>query len=112
MPSKIITPPDHFSTEKNILIINPKEDNFVNLVLWLKTVPDEYTIHVYIDKMNRPEWASMVAESADVILVSDQPVPEQVAQVIKNKSVVKIGLENSDFADLLQYFLANRQSLV
>ena len=47
MPSQFITPPDHLPTKQNILIINALETELATLVLWLKTVSDEYDIHLY-----------------------------------------------------------------
>ena len=115
MPSQFITPPDHLPTKQNILIINALETELATLVLWLKTVPDEYDIHLYHSKMSDPNWVVTVAQQAHTILVStvEELLTPRLTQVLveRTDSVIKFGL-NADFLDLIQFFLSTKESTV
>jgi hypothetical protein len=116
MNSRFITPPDHLPTEKNILIINALDTQLATLALWLKTVSDCYDIHLYHSQMPSSNWIIDVIAQADRILVSKPEIPALSLAVqelldANNQRIVYFGT-NTDYPDLIQYFLINRSELV
>jgi hypothetical protein len=111
MPSQIITPPDHIPSRNNILIINAHVDQLTTLVLWLKTVHDSYDIHVWHSHMEDAlNWVFNVAQQADVILASDQnssEIPAEFLDLFQNH-IVWFG-PGTEFSDVIQYFLSNKE---
>lgn len=113
MPSRIITPPDHVGTKQNILVINATQNDLTTLILWLKTIPDQFDIHVYHNQMPDTEWTLTVAETAATILVSKPNQPDlkpEIAKMIEffSNRVVFFGI-NTDYPDLIQYFLTKKE---
>jgi len=116
MPSQFITPPDHLPTKQNILIINALETELATLVLWLKTVSDEYDIHLYHSKMPETDWVVAVAQQAHTILLSnieESTLTPSLTQALadRNDAVVRFG-PSADFLDLIQFFLSTKESAV
>jgi len=116
MPSQFITPPDHLPTKHNILIINALETELATLVLWLKTVADEYDIHLYHSKMPETDWVVDVANKAHTIMLSN--IEESTlspmlatALIARRDAVVRFG-PNADFLDPIQIFLSIKESNV
>ena len=112
MPSRIVTPPDHLPTKKNILIINALDTELATLVLWLKTVPDEYDIHLYHSQMPEDSWVATVFGSADQVLISQPEMPALNAVVkdliaTNNSPIIYFG-KNTEYPDLIQYFLIDQ----
>ena len=113
MPSRIITPPDLIANKKNLLIINATSPELATLILWLKTVPDQFDIHLYHSRMTETNWAIEVAESAETILVSKENYRDLNTEIINvlnsfSDRVVYFGLD-SDYPDLIQYFLTKKE---
>ena len=116
MPSQFITPPDHLTTKQNILIVNALETELATLVLWLKTVPNEYDIHLFHNEMPEIDWAVDVAKQATHIVIAkidEDSMPDGLKQVIQDRAecVSRFGA-NTDYADLIQYFLTNKDLMV
>jgi hypothetical protein len=116
MPSQFITPPDHLPSKKNILIINALETELATLVLWLKTVPDEYDIHLFHNDMPEIDWVIKVAKQAEHIVLSgieESMMDKKLKEVVQEQkeSVSRFG-PGSEYADLIHFFLTNKQSTV
>lgn len=115
MPSQIITPPDHIPSKGNILIINALENELSTLVLWLKTVSEEYNIHIYHSDMKDDlVWVVDVAESAEYVLSSKmdhQRVHARLQEVfMRSPEKLQFFGPNTEFTDLIQFFLTKRNS--
>ena len=109
MSSQIVTAPDHIPCRDNILIINAHTEHLTTLVLWLKTVREEYTIHVWHEGMTETlDWAQKVAGQAEVILAHNgDPIPESLLSLFKDNIVwFGSGTENHD---LIHYFLKKQE---
>ena len=116
MPSQFITPPDHLPSKQNILIVNALESELATLVLWLKTVPDEYDIHLFHNEMPEIDRVVDVAKQAKHIVIAkidEDRMHSSLKEVIYNRaeSVSRFGA-NTDYADLIQFFLTNKQLTV
>jgi hypothetical protein len=116
MPSQFITPPDHLPSKQNILIVNALESELATLVLWLKTVSDEYNIHLFHNEMPETDWAVAVAEQAEHIVIAkidEDRMHDSLKEVIKDRAecVSRFGAD-TDYADLIQFFLTNKQLMV
>lgn len=116
MPSQFITPPDHLPTKHNILILNALETELSTLVLWLKTVPEEYNIHLFHNEMPETDWAVQVAKQAQYIVsssIEEPAVNHELKQVLQDRAdcVARFGA-NTEYTDLIQFFLTNKQSMV
>jgi len=116
MPSQFITPPDHLPSKQNILIVNALESELATLVLWLKTVPDEYDIHLFHNEMPETDWVVDVAKQAKHIVIAkidEDRMHDSLKEVIQDRveSVSRFGA-NADYADLIQFFLTNKQLTV
>lgn len=113
MPSRFVTPPDHIKTKENILIINATSDDLTTLVLWLKTVPDSFDIHLYHSQMSDNNWAFDVAETASTILVSQDNIPDLNPEMVKMLDAVKERVvyfgSMTDYPDLIQFFLTKKE---
>ena len=116
MPSQFITPPDHLPSKQNILIVNALESELATLVLWLKTVPDEYNIHLFHNEMPETDWVVEVAKQATHIVmakIDEDRMHNSLKEVVYNRAecVSRFG-PNADYADLIQFFLTNKQLTV
>ena len=116
MTSQFITPPDHLPTKQNVLIINALETELATLVLWLKTVPDAYDIHLYHSKMPETNWVVNVAQKAHTIMLSnieESTLPPLLTDALieRGDAVVRFG-PNANFLDPIQIFLNNTESNV
>jgi hypothetical protein len=111
MPSQIITPPDHIPSRNNILIINAGLDQLATLVLWLKTIHDNYDVHVWHSQMDDSlNWVFNVAQQADVILasaVNKNEIPTDLLDLFQNH-IVWFG-PGTEFSDVIQYFLSKKE---
>ena len=116
MPSQFITPPDHLPSKQNILIVNALESELATLVLWLKTVSFEYDIHLFHNEMTETDWVVDVAKQAKHIVIAkvdEDRMHNDLKQVIQDRAecVSRFGA-NTDYADLIQYFLTNKDLMV
>lgn len=113
MPSRIITPPDHFPTKNNLLIINALDSEVVTLVLWLKTIPESFDIHLYHNQMDEDQWLLNAIVDADQILVSEPELAGIKSAVKKlldaNKERIIYFGKNTEFPDLIHFFLSKRE---
>jgi hypothetical protein len=109
MSSRIVTAPDHIPVTGNILIINAHTDQLATLVLWLKTVREQYTIHVWHKGM--PDclgWAQKVADQASIILAhKNDSIPTPLLSFCGNR-ITWFGPE-AEHADLIHYFLKKQE---
>lgn len=113
MTSRIITPPDHLPTKKNILVINAVDHELTTLILWLKTVPDQYDIHVFHSQMPDSDWALKTIIDANQILVSRPEMPTLSMAIkdlleVNQDRIIYFG-QDTEYPDLIQYFLQNRE---
>jgi hypothetical protein len=102
MAGRLITPPDIIAGENSILLLDPSEIELTSLVLWLKTVPDHYDVHVYYQDMNNGEWLSKVLQGVKLVLKSQTQI--NLFQNLCFDNVVEYG-PGKENQDLLQYFL-------
>lgn len=109
MSSQIVTAPDHIPCRDNLLIINAHTEHLATLVLWLKTVRDQYTIHVWHEGMTETlDWVQKVARQAEVILAhKGNHVPDLLLSEF-NDSIVWFGT-GTENADLIHYFLKKQE---
>jgi len=113
MASRIITPPDQIKSKQNFLVINAVQEELATLVLWLKTVPDRFDLHLYHSQMPDTEWALSIAETAETILVSKnyqsdlEPRIQQMLDSLNNR-VVYFGA-NTEYPDLIHFFLTKKE---
>jgi hypothetical protein len=74
MPSQIITPPDVILSDRSVLLINALDNEVENLILFLRTIPQEYDIHLYhVEMFDDQDWVkNLVAKVSKVyrVLVS------------------------------------------
>jgi hypothetical protein len=57
MPSQIITPPDVILSDRSVLLINALDNEVENLILFLRTIPQEYDIHLYhVEMFDDQDW--------------------------------------------------------
>jgi hypothetical protein len=109
MSSQIVTAPDHIPSRGNILIINAYTEQLATLVLWLKTVRDQYTIHVWHQEMpNSIGWAQQVADQAEIILAhKDNSIPKELLAYCGDR-IIWFG-KNTENHDLIHYFLEKQK---
>lgn len=111
MSSRIITPPDNYFTDRSYLIINAKDGDIDTLVLWLKTVPETYDIHLWHIYMPDTEmWAMQSIIKVQTLLVNLEFVdhlPGMIKRQLDRKQPIFFG-PNSDHQELIHYFLRNR----
>lgn len=118
MPSQIITPPDHLPTPGNIVILNAIEQELATLVMWLKTVPEEFNIHIFHNGMvDDVDWAAKVCEQADFVILSnldadklDQRVIDVLSSNDRKCQLFSFG-PNAQYTDLIQFFLDRKENL-
>lgn len=105
MSSKLITPPDIHPG--GVLVINASQSELITLILWLKSVPDVYSLHLYNEHMNDLNWLRRVLTAVDHVLLCDSggDITDIVLQ--SGVSVTKFG-PGTDYNFAVDYFLANR----
>lgn len=112
MVSRIITPPDHIKSKQSFLIVNAVQEELATLVLWLKTVPDNFDMHVYHSQMPELDWAMTVSQTVETILVSKPNYTDLDPNLIKlfksSSRVVHFG-SGTEYPDLIHFFLTKNE---
>lgn len=113
MPSYLITPPDRRHSAQSYLIINALDSSINTVKLWLQSVPEEYDLHLYHSEMTTyHDWAVQIAEWVPKILIEKNhikymiPRLQEVAK--RRQNVVAYFGPDSEYPELVQYFLKNR----
>ena len=112
MSSRIITPPDKFLTARSFLIINAIDTEIDTLVLWLKTVPELYDIHLWHVQMPDTEmWVCQAINGCKHVLVNkkyERFLPPPALRALDRKDNRSYFGPDTDNPDLIQWFLKNR----
>lgn len=114
MPSQIITPPDVCLGPNNYLIINAVDRDLESVILWLKTIPDTYNLHLYHSLMNDcQQWLYNLVKTVELILVNKQfemnmAEPLRIALAQRGAANIRRFGENSDYPELIHYFLKSK----
>lgn len=112
MSSQIITPPDKILGPNSFLVINAVDNEVDTLVLWLKTVPELYDIHLWHVQMPDADmWLLHVISGVNFILVNkkyERFLPPNVQRVLSRKSNRADFGEGTESPELIQWFLKNR----
>lgn len=74
--SQIVTPPDILSEHTVYLVINAHEWDIEMIMRWLHFSSKKYTIYVYHDTMDDPEWLCKVAKDSESIFINRQRAPD------------------------------------
>lgn len=114
MPSQIITPPDQYLGPNNFLIINAVDRDLELVILWLKTIPEQYNLHLYHSMMQDCEqWVYSMIKQADNILVNKQfememAEPLRIALAQRGAKYIRRFGDDSDYPELIHYFLQSK----
>ena len=112
MSSRIITPPDKFLTSTSYLIINAIDTEIDTLVLWLKTVPEKYDIHLWHSQMPETEmWLLQVINGSQHVLINkkfEKFLPQPVLKSLERKNNKDYFGVETQYPDLIQWFLKKR----
>jgi len=112
MSSRIITPPDKFLTAKSYLIINAIDTEIDTLVLWLKTVPEVYDIHLWHQQMLDTEmWLAQVINGCQYVLINkkfQRFLPPNAVRALERKDNKDYFGADTEYNDLIQWFLTKR----
>lgn len=74
MPSNLITPPDIIHSNESILIINAIDSSIELLTLWLRSVPENYDVHLYHSEMKESTWVLELANWIPILLVEQNHI--------------------------------------
>jgi MarR-like DNA-binding transcriptional regulator SgrR of sgrS sRNA len=113
MVSRIITPPDQIKSKQNFLVINAAQEELTTLVLWLKTIPDQFDIHLYHSQMSDTDWVLDVAQTVETILVSEnykldlEPSVQKMLLSLDDR-VIYFG-NTTEYPDLIHFFLTKKE---
>ena len=111
--SRLITPPDKFYTDYSYLIINAIDTDIDLVALWLRTVPENYDIHLYhIEMPDSYSWLLETIMKVKFVLVNTEfyeHLGPEAQFVIKNRSNTIFFGNNTPYKDLVQFFIQNRQ---
>lgn len=112
MSSQIITPPDKILSPHSYLVINAVDNDVDTLVLWLKTVPELYDIHLWHVQMPDSDmWLFHVISGVSFILVNqkyERFLPPNVQRVLSKKTNRAYFGEGTESPELIQWFLRSR----
>lgn len=113
MSSQIITPPDKIFSPYSYLVINALDKDVDLLVLWLKTVPEKYDIHLYHQLMKESDfWLLETIAQVKVVLVNYEYLEHMSyharRQLDRRLNWSYFG-KGTDYPDLVQFFIQNRQ---
>lgn len=111
MSSRIITPPDKFFTTNSYVILNARDREIDTLVLWLKTVPETYDVHLWHLYMPESElWLLQVMSKVHHVLVNREFL-DNLSPLVKRKldhiNHSFFG-QDSEHLEVIHYFLRNR----
>ena len=112
MVSQIITPPDHIRSNQSFLVINATEDELTTLVLWLKTVPDTFDVHLYHSQMPDLDWALEVSQTVRTVLVSRtfySDLDPSIARMLDSNSRAVYFGAGTEYPDLVHFFLTKKE---
>lgn len=114
MPSQLITPPDKIFEHPSYLIINAVDAEVDALVVWLKTDTNNYNIHLWHVEMDDEPWILKVVDTVDTILLNSKYIsaikdPVQSHLQARIQSIYTYGSEQSDYADLVDYFANHKE---
>lgn len=112
-PSRLITPPDKFYTDYSYLIINAIDTDIDLVALWLRTVPENYDIHLYhVEMKNDYSWFLETVMKVKFVLVNTEFYEHIGAEgkfILTNRSNVIFFGNDTPYKDLVQFFIQNRQ---
>lgn len=112
MSSRIITPPDKFLTARSYLIINAIDTEIDTLVLWLKTVPETYDIHLWHVQMPDTEmWLYQVINGVQHVLINkkfEQYIPPNSQRILNKKQQQSYFGPETENTEVIHWFLRNR----
>lgn len=112
MSSRIITPPDKFLTARSFLVINAIDTEIDTLVLWLKTVPETYDIHLWHVQMPDTEmWLYQVINGVQHVLINkkyQQHLPPNSSKILDRKTQKSYFGPDTENLELIHWFLRNR----
>jgi len=112
MSSQIITPPDRIFGPESYLVINAIDTEIDTLVLWLKTVPEKYNIHLWHVQMQDTEmWLYQVISAVEHVLVNkkyEQHLAPNVRRILDRKSNRSYFGPDTENQELIHWFLRNR----
>lgn len=110
--SRIITPPNKFFTEISCLVINALDNDVDLLVLWLKTVPEKFDVHLWHLYMSDTDfWLLETIQRVKFVLVNQQfeeNLSYQIRNQLERRDHIHYFGPNTENQDLVQFFIRNR----
>lgn len=112
MSSQIITPPDKVLSKQSYLVINAIDTEIDTLVLWLKTISEQYDIHLWHSQMIDSElWLYHVISGVEHVLVNkkfENYLPPNLRRILDRKSNLSYFGPDTVNLELIHWFLRNR----
>ena len=108
MSSQLITPPDFIAGPNSILVLDASEIELTSVILWLKTVPHSYDIHLYSSNTEDVKWLTNVLQYTKTVL-SSRLRTNLSEDIVRNIKTIEYG-PDTEYQDLLQYFLKKHVS--
>jgi hypothetical protein len=115
MTSRLITPPDKLRSANNFLVCNAIDEDVDKLVMYLKTCPRTYDIHLYHSGMESAlDWVRDLAREVTTVIINEKfyAVLDSKLQDIlelRRQSIVFYG-ESTDHLNLVDYFISIENS--
>jgi hypothetical protein len=115
MTSRLITPPDKLRSPNNFLICNAVDEDVDQLVMYLKTCPRTYDIHLYHSGMESAlEWVNDLAREVETVIINEKfyAILDSKLQDIlelRQQSIVYYG-ESNNHLNLVDYFISIENS--
>jgi hypothetical protein len=69
--SNIVTPPDLINSRvPAVLLIDPDNREIEDLALFLKTAKESFTVYVYKNELNEPDWLQTVLNKSPTLIIN------------------------------------------
>ena len=107
--SQFVTPPDIFNEDPVYLIVNAEEWDLAMVAYWLKFNSKDYTLYLYKDGMEDPDWLKKAAGFSELILVNKANFkdPSTVGVVLDHVSKIKWFGEGQEYPSSAEYLVKN-----
>lgn len=101
--SQLVTPPDIIQTDRVCLLVNPHSWDVEMIMHWLKFSAEKYTIHIYYNQMEEPDWLEQVAKESEIIAVNVDSV--ETVDLQKHSSRITLVGKNQQWPSAAEFLV-------
>lgn len=104
--SQVVTPPDIVKEDIVYLVVNAPVWDIEMVVRWLQINNKQYTIHLYHDGMDDPNWLHQAASESELIIVHRKQTAN-LEPILDFITRIRWVGEDQDYPSAAEYLVKN-----